>query len=136
MNWEIITYKLAEELFQKETVDYRALKEKVKVNGYSSIKEFKKAWIKDKINEIQSSTKQLEKGTKVKILFRPLKELCDKYRWYKMIEELRELKDKKHDLILVIDGGYDSKYVSEEGAYYTFEGIDWCIPTSCFKVIK
>jgi len=93
--------------------------------------------------------KRIKVGTKVQILFRPLKKVFLKRGWESLYGELKRAKGNKRKLILSTlmtpqDGVKMEcpKYNKEDGTYYKFIffstslGADSCnIPTSCFKII-
>lgn len=94
--------------------------------------------------------RKIKVGTKVQILFRPLKKVFLKRGWESLYKELKKDKGNKRKLILSTlmtppDGVKIEcpKYNKEDGTYYTFNffntslgAADSCnIPTSCFKII-
>ena len=85
--------------------------------------------------------KILKPGTKVRILFRPLKKLCEKRGWEYIYCSFVDMKGKKHDLICSINNVFGTPYSEsesekEDGKYYELELSSWIVPSSCFRVIK
>ncbi len=79
----------------------------------------------------------LKPGTRVRILFRPLKKLCEKRDWMYVYYSFIDMKGKKHDLICVINNVFGtSRLENGDGKYYELKLISWVIPSSCFRVIK
>ena len=95
--------------------------------------------------------RKIKVGTKVQILFRPLKKVFLKRGWDTLYEELKDAKGNKRKLILSVymtpRKGISIEpriYNKEDGTYYKFAFFNtrngWdesCnIPTSCFKVVE
>lgn len=92
-----------------------------------------------KVVKLPKRATPLKPGTKVKILFRPLKKLCEKRGWEYIYEYYKERKGKKHDLILTVikTANTYGRFKKTDGEYYTLiTNTGWDIPTSCFRVIK
>jgi hypothetical protein len=94
--------------------------------------------------------RKIKVGTKVQILFRPLKKVFLKRGWGYLYKQLLAAKGNKKKLILFVDtipskGEHfeRERYNKEDGKYYNISFFscgtgqdDSCrIPTSCFRVI-
>jgi len=90
------------------------------------------------------STRLLKPGTRVRILFRPLKKMCEHYGWSGIYENCEKARGKSHDLVLKIEtkalSQYDSK--GKYGIFYRISMPFKCkfscgdIPTTCFRVLE
>jgi len=94
--------------------------------------------------------RELKVGTKVQILFSPLKKLCNKRCWPDLYKDAIKVRGKKRKLILTIirvppEGVHFEASHKSDGEYYEVSfsnsgreriNSSWNIPTSCFKVVE